>query len=142
MQIDPGIGIDDIKFGLSQTMLKDKLGEPSKIDKDSEGALLYQYNSLKCTFWFNEDARLHWIQCSNKEAALYGARVVGMKIAEALDLVDSKLGYPATVDDYGSMESYSFDRDELEVQAEYGEVSCICFGHLWDNENFPIYTNA
>ncbi len=142
MNIEPGAGIDDIRFGLSPKLLIEKYGVPSKIDEDAGGLPLYQYNSLKCTFWFNEEARLHWIQCSDKDAVLYGKKIVGMPVGEALDLIAAKLGYSATEDDYGSMESYSFDRHELEIQAEYGEVTGICFGHLWESENEPIYTNA
>jgi hypothetical protein len=41
---------------------------------------------------------------------------------------------------YGSIESYSFPKYELEIQSEYVIVTTVCFGHYWNDDEL-LYTN-
>ncbi|MCL2914278.1 hypothetical protein L2725_10915 [Shewanella corallii] len=141
MEVKFGTGLDNIRFGLDQAALKSLLGEPDKIDRDKNNLPLLQYNKLKSTFWMDEGDKLHWIQCSNPELLIQGVNVIGLATDEVISKLHQIGEATYEFEDYGSMESYSFPELELEVQAEYGVVTTICFGHFWKNDE-PVYTNA
>ena len=141
MEVKLGIGLDDISFGVAQDYLKNLHGEPDKVDTDNDELLLLKYNKLKCTFWMDELARLHWIQCSNPLLIIQNIKVIGMEVDEVTSKLSLVLNSNYEFEDYGSMESYSFPEYELEIQSEYGIVKTVCFGHYWDNDE-PVYTNA
>jgi len=141
MEVKLGIGLDNISFGVVQDSLKNQLGDPDKVDTDNDELLLLKYNKLKSTFWMDELARLHWIQCSNPLLIIQNIKVIGMEVEEATSKLALVLDSAYEFEDYGSMESYSFPEYELEIQSEYGIVTTVCFGHYWDNDE-PVYTNA
>ncbi|MEP1444997.1 MAG: hypothetical protein ABJK37_02625 [Paraglaciecola sp.] len=141
MEIKLGIGLDGISFGVSQDYLKELIGEPDKIDLDNDEFPLLKYNKLMCTFWMDENDRVHWIQSSNPLLFLQNTKVIGMEVIDILSKLASVFGYSHEFEDYGSMESYSFPEHELEIQSEYGIVTNICFGHYWKDDE-PLYTNV
>jgi hypothetical protein len=141
MEVKLGIGLGDISFGIAQDSLKDLIGEHDKIDRDNDEQLLLMYNGLKCTYWMDENGRLHWIQCSNPSLILHNVKVIGMEVLEAVSKIALILESSYEFEDYGSMESYSFPDYEMEVQSEYGIVTTVCFGHYWNGDE-PLYTNA
>jgi hypothetical protein len=141
MEVKLGIGLGDISFGIAQDSLKDLIGEHDKIDRDNDDQLLLMYNGLKCTYWMDENGRLHWIQCSNPSLILHNVKVIGMEVLEAVSKLALVLESSYEFEDYGSMESYSFPDYEMEVQSEYGIVTTVCFGHYWSGDK-PLYTNA
>jgi hypothetical protein len=134
-----GRGIDQIGFGISRATLESKLGSADKVDTDETGNPLLIYNQLQCTFWLNEDNELHWIQCSNRSARLWGEIVNGQPFATQIECLESFAGECPSIDDYGSMESYGFAANELELQVEYGIVTSICFGNFWNSDDTAIY---
>lgn len=139
MNIILGCGIDQIRFGISRVVLESKLGTADKVDMDEIGNPLLIYNQLQCTFWLNEDNQLHWIQCSNRSARLWGEIVIGQPFATQSDVLESFAGECPSIDDYGSMESYGFIANELELQVEYGNVTSICFGNFWNEDETAIF---
>ncbi|MCG7564619.1 MULTISPECIES: hypothetical protein [Pseudoalteromonas] len=141
MEVKFGIGLGNIRFGVDQVTLKRLIGEPNKIDTDNDGLLLLQYNKLKCTFWMDETDRLHWIQCSNPTLLIQGVNIIGLEVLVAISKLKVIIETPFEFEDYGSMESYSFPEQELEIQSEYGVVTTVCFGHFWKDDE-PLYTNA
>jgi hypothetical protein len=134
-----GKGIEQIRFGISRALLEKKLGTADKVDTDESGNPLLIYNRLQCTFWLNEDNELHWIQCSNSSARLWGEIVIGQPFAAQTEFLESFSGECPSIDDYGSMESYSFGANELELQVEYGIVTSICFGNFWNDDETAIF---
>ncbi|MDP5035257.1 MAG: hypothetical protein NWQ42_03930, partial [Alishewanella sp.] len=75
------------------------------------------------------------------ELLIQGVNVIGLAADEVISKLHQIGEATYEFEDYGSMESYSFSELELEVQAEYGVVTTICFGHFWKNDE-PVYTNA
>ena len=84
-----GKGIEQIRFGISRALLEKKLGTADKVDTDESGNPLLIYNRLQCTFWLNEDNELHWIQCSNSSARLWGEIVIGQPFAAQTEFLES-----------------------------------------------------
>ena len=139
MNISLGKGVDQIRFGISRALLEAQLGNADKVDTDESGNPLLIYNRLQCTFWLNENDELHWIQCSNSSARLWDEIVIGQPFATQLDMLETLAGECPSLDDYGSMESYGFSANELELQVEYGVVTSICFGNFWNADDTAIY---
>jgi len=139
LNISLGKGVDQIRFGISRALLEAQLGNADKVDTDESGNPLLIYNRLQCTFWLNENDELHWIQCSNSSARLWDEIVIGQPFATQLDMLETLAGECASLDDYGSMESYGFSANELELQVEYGVVTSICFGNFWNADDTAIY---
>ncbi|WP_412970760.1 hypothetical protein [Glaciecola sp. MF2-115] len=141
MEVKLGIGLDEIRFGISQSSLEDMLGEPDKIDVDYDELPLLKYNKLMCTFWMDDGNRLHWIQCSNPLLRLQKTLVIGKDVSDTIRKLELTFGYSHEFEDYGSSESYSFPENEVEIQSEYGIVTQVCFGHYWKGDT-PLYTNS
>ena len=139
MNIILGQGIDQVVFGISRDVLEAKIGSPDKVDSDETGNPLLIFNQLQCTFWLNENNELHWIQCSNSSARLWGEIVIGQPFATQIEVLETFAEESPSLDDYGSMESYGFEENELELQVEYGIVTSICFGHFWTDDELAIY---
>lgn len=142
MLIELGIGINQIHFGIDEKTLRQSLGNPDKIDRDADENPLLIYNNHRCTYWMDEDDRLHWIQTENPNAILLGQPIIGRSAQVVFDeLSEAGIG-PFELEDYGSMESHSAQDSELEIQVEYGAVSRVGFGHLWSENDEPIYPSA
>jgi len=141
MELKFGIGLDNISFGIKQNSLIDLIGEPDKIDTDNDELPLLQYNKLKCTFWMDDSDRLHWIQCSNPSLMIQDIKIIGLDVLNVISKLSLLIESSYELEDYGSMESYSFSEQELEIQSQYGIVTAVCFGHYW-NDDEPLYTNA
>lgn len=139
MLLTLGKGFDEINFGANKNFLARTLGEPDKIDRDESGCPLLIYNTLRCTLWLNEKGLLHWIQCSNRSARLLDQAIVDTPIESTLSKLCQILGDEYEFEDYGSMDSYTFDSQELELQVTYGLVSAVCFGHFWADDDQPVF---
>lgn len=95
-QIIPGVGIDNLKFGMSREQVKQILGAPEEIDNipDDEDILIeslesWFYDKLECTLVFDEDYewRLVSIALSDEHYTLFGDPIVGKTGDEVLDIL-------------------------------------------------------
>lgn len=109
MEIYPGIGLNNIRFGVTEAELIALIGEPDKTRDDTElERRQLQYNSLRSAFWF-DDTHLHWIECSHPEMSLNGQRLYEMEEQEAIAFIGSELGESPQLEDHGHFECYSFE---------------------------------
>ena len=139
MNIKLGRGLEDVRFGISQDALVELLGPPDKYDTDGFEAPLLIYNAYRSIFWFSLEDELHWIQCSNSISMIWNQKLIGQSFVAKKALIASHAGEPTDIDDFGSMESYSYDSCQLEIQVEFGTIQTICFGNLWEDGDTPIY---
>ena len=142
MEIIPGKGLDNTLFGFDRVTLESIHGPPDKLDSDESHLPLLQYNELRSTFWLDEAGRLHWIQCQHPDVHIFGNPVIGQLGDRVISFISSKLEEKPEFEDYGSMESYHYNSAELELQVEYGTIVRVCFGHLWNDNDTPIYPDA
>lgn len=138
MNIYPGIGLNNIRFGITESELIALIGAPDKVcyDPDLERRQL-QYNDLRSTFSF-DDTNLHWIECSHPEMSLNGQRFHEMRGQEAIAFIKSELGESPQLEDYGRFECYSFEKSWVSLHVEYGIVQEIQFGYLFDENDEPV----
>ena len=143
MELKLGIGIDKIIFGLLESDITDMLGEPDKIttEEDSETEVIYQYfdRRLSLTFYEEETGKLGYLRTSDPAVTYHGHPLVGRPIMDVL-----KAAFPALGDwdleDYGSLEVYNFEDYWLVLNVEYGRITDIELGVLFnedDTYNWP-----
>ncbi len=138
MNIYPGIGLNNIRFGITEAELIAFIGEPNKNCDDTETERRQlQYNQLRSTFWF-DDTNLHWIECSHPKLKLNGQQLYEKPIDDAIAFITTALGESPELEDYDSFECHSFEENWLTVRVEYGIVSEIEFGYLFNENDEPI----
>ncbi len=146
METQVGRGLGSILFGSSESDLVAVLADPDKIytadedDEDGEDRRLV-YNKLRCSFWFRDD-RLHWIRCAHPDLVVGGRKLYGQCSLEVISYLESL--YPGNVDseDYNEWESHTFEDSWLELQFEYDALKEVCFGHLYGEDDEPIWPVA
>ena len=141
MEIKLGHGIDTIQFGHTEAQAVSALGVPDKIFfTDSENKRL-QFNQLliELTFEIDNDNRLGWIEVYNKSAALFGYQLIGKPMAEVLSIIKTELDSEPSVDDYGSFISVTFEKEWLELQFKFNNLTNINFGVLYSDNDQPIW---
>lgn len=135
MKIYPGIGLNHIRFGITEADLMALIGKPDKAcnNADLERWQL-QYNGLRSTFWF-DDTNLHWIECSHPALQVNGQCLYAKPTQDALAWLKTELGESPKQGDYGRFECYSFEHHWLDVHIRYDLVSEIQFGYLFDEND-------
>lgn len=95
-QIIPGVGIDQLKFGMTRDQVKDLLGPPEDVDNipDDEDMMIeslesWFYDGLELTLVFDEDYdwKLVSIAISDGYYTLFGDSVVGKDAQEVMDML-------------------------------------------------------
>lgn len=145
MEIKPGIGINEIKFGMTESQILSLIGNPSKIivDEDDEDKnRVYQYNELKLrlTFYNEYKGKLGYIRVANPKIEINGNPIVGVRIEDVFKSYElSKENW--NEEDYFTFRSYFDEKKWTTLNEEYGVVSDIEFGYLFDqsgeNPNWP-----
>ena len=137
MELVIGRGLDNILFGMRETDVVAVLGSPDKgYEEDGERRLCF--NQLRCSFWFSDD-RLHWIRCANSKLTLFGKHLYNRPSEEAIVFLSSKLKESPELEDYGEWESHIFPQHWLELQFDYDTLSKVCFGHLFGEDDEPVW---
>ncbi|WP_100616383.1 hypothetical protein [Confluentibacter citreus] len=144
MKVKPGIGINDIKFGMSENQILSLIGKPSKIiiDEDDEDKnQVYQYNELKLrlTFYNEFNGKLGYIRVANPKIEINGNPIIGIQIEDVFKSYGlSKENW--NEEKYFTFNSYFNEKKWTTLNVEYDVVTDIEFGYLFDKsgEN-PIW---
>jgi hypothetical protein len=96
-QIIPGVGIDNLKFGMTRDQVRQILGQPEDVDNipDDEDIMIeslesWFYDGLELTLVFDEDYdwKLVSVAISDGHYTLFGDSVVGKDVGEVLDILN------------------------------------------------------
>ena len=141
MEIKLGEGIGPVQFGITKSEAIKILGEPNKVFETDEDCQRFQFdeNLVELLFESENDGLLGWIEVHNPNAELFGMKLLGKKKLDVTAFLNGHLGYSPETDDYGSMESLSYDDHWLELQFEFNRLNCINFGVLYDKSESPIW---
>ena len=144
MEIRPGIGVGQILFGLTEPELVRVLGSPDKRYRTDSEALRLQYFGLRLEFSIEPDNgdRYGWVEVHSPEATLFGHCVVGEPIAQVFSLISEALGEEPEHEDYGSLETFFYPRNWVELQVEFGRVVSVNCGVVYDDADEPQWPNA
>lgn len=139
MEILPGIGINEVYFGISEAEAYEYLGKPDKIYITDFGCKQLQFYNrrLELSFEGDNDNLLGWIEVHHSDAMLFGVKVIGMMQKQVLDLVSNHLCEQPELEDHGSFVSIFYENHWLELQFEFGCLRCINIGVLYDESGEP-----
>jgi hypothetical protein len=151
--IQLGIGVDSLKFGMTKEDVLKLLGEPDDKelysydeDEDSEDEDLtevWHYDTHEFSLSFDEadNWRLVMIAASDEKYTLEGKTIIGLDENAATKLLnDLKLGTVETdelEDDGGRV--LKIEEKSLNVWLDNGIVSELQWGPFWDENDEPIF---
>jgi hypothetical protein len=141
MEIRPGTGVGHLLFGLTEAELARALGPPDKRYRTDSKALRLQYFGPRLEFSIEPDNgdRFGWVEVHSPAATLFGHRVVGEPIALVVSLVSAALGEEPEHDDYGSLETFFYPCNWVELQVEFGRVVSVNCGVRYDEADEPMW---
>jgi hypothetical protein len=144
MEIRPGKGVGQLLFGLTEAELVRALGPPDKRFRTDSEALRLQYFGPRLEFSIEPDNgyRFGWVEVHSPEATLFERQVMGEPIASVLSFVSEALGEEPEHEDYGSLETFFYPRNWVELQAEFGRVVSINCGVVYDEADEPLWPPA
>lgn len=138
MTIKPGIGINDIKFGMTESQILNLIVKPNKIvvDEDDEDKnRVYQYDELKLrlTFYNKYKGKLGYIRVANPKIKIKGNLIIGIRIEDVFKSYGLS-NENWNEEDYFTFNSYFNEKIWTTLNEEYGVVTDIEFGYLFDNK--------
>lgn len=132
MELIPTRGAGDLLFGMTREKVEEALGKPDRIFPDDEhnDIWLYFSHKLRLTFYADEDFRLGYVICSDRNALLFGQPVIGKPLAEVKAMLQPKgidtweqEEHDLTVNDFN-------EKHWVILQSEFGEVVRVELGAL------------
>lgn len=144
MDILPGLGIDLIKFGLTEEQVIRVLGYPSKTYFTDSGCKRLQFNDLKIELSFEPDNEnlFGWLEIYCPNARLFNNQLIGKEIEYVVSLLKAKFNEEPKIDDYGSFLSVTFENHWIELQFEFGLLKNINLGVLYNEADEPQWPNS
>jgi len=144
VELKPKIGVDNLKFGMTQKEIFEVLGshDRKKVDQDDDEQLLLEYFSLKLrlTVYLNEKFRLGYIRTSNPDLTYNGLKIIGSNIEFAKKEIFGELIKDWEIEEYDFFNTHSNDEYWLTLDVEYGTDTNVELGVTFKNEveyNWP-----
>lgn len=137
MDIILGTGINNICFGMNEGEVIEILGLPTKRHfNDVEGYLYLEYYPICTKFKFDEDEgfKLTNIETSNRDALIFGEKILGREKNEVIALLNSKGYTDFDWEDYEYFDELFCEKLSLWITFEYDRVTALEF-FLFSNEN-------
>jgi len=141
LDLIPGVGIGQARFGMTETEVRLVFGAPDKV-YEGDGVKHLHFNEIRSDLWIDleDHQRFEWVACANPEALVFGRSAVGRPLDEVLEFVAAELeDTEIEFEDFGSFESHTFSEHWFEFQAEFGVVTCVSLGNLFDENDEPIW---
>ena len=139
MDIKPGIGFDDIKFGMSRNKILDILGNPDRIVTDEndefEQRLEWYELKIRLTFQLDENDRFTYLTSKNEQTEYGGQKIIGLDINEAKDKLFAELISDWEFEDYQFFEIHFNEKLWLTLRSEFEKVMEFEMGVPFKNEN-------
>jgi len=139
MDIKPGIGFDDIKFGMSRNKILDILGNPDRIVTDEndefEQRLEWYELKIRLTFQLDENDRFTYLTSKNEQTEYGGQKIIGLDINEAKDKLFAELISDWEFEDYQLFEIHFNEKLWLTLRSEFEKVMEFEMGVPFKNEN-------
>jgi len=150
MEIKPGLGLDNILFGVTKQELMDILGEPDEVrleEEDEELEEVLRYNKLKTCFSFDfendddDEKRLSWIESENPSLTIFNGTVIGQSEEDITELLSSNKIDDSYVEEDLYIDTLYSDDDNLEFEMLYGKVARVMFGPFYDENDSVVWPN-
>jgi hypothetical protein len=119
-----------IKFNSTRTEIIDSIKKPDKIYYSEEGDVRWQYFNymIELSFERENNFKLGWIEIYNETVEIFSFKPIKINKTKVLEVINNRFSYSPEIDDYGSFESYFYEKDWLELQFMFNRLVNINFG--------------
>jgi hypothetical protein len=142
MNIEIGIGIANIKFGMKKSKIIELLGNPDRIVNLREDGEEFLYNSLKMKLFFSneDDDRLYSIEIYKKDDTFLNTKVIGLSVEEFLSFMKSNGYSEYEIDNFDYFDTIYFDSCNTSFTIEFNEITSFEFSPLFKNDDEIIWS--
>ncbi|WP_020474760.1 hypothetical protein [Zavarzinella formosa] len=139
MEIHPGEGVGRFRFGLTEPDLVRELGTPDKRYQTDAGVERLQYFELRVEFAIEPENghRFGWAEVRHPDATLFGERVLGEPVTAVIRRVTAGLGEAPEHETLGSLETYFYPRNWVELSVRFGRAESVNLGVMYDENDEP-----
>ncbi len=140
-----GIGLGNIKFGITREDLLKIAGEPSETEQFSDENYItetwhYDEDEFSVAFDEEDNWRLTTIAVSSAKYTLSGNKLIALSFSNVLGLIkDENLGDNELEDIGENQQILSFVDKSINFWFENKVLSEIQWGLLWEDEDTPIW---
>lgn len=144
MEIVIGTGIGNLLFGFTESQVKEILGLEDKLYETDSGRRVFQFydEMLALSFEPDNDGLLGWIEVYNREATLFGHKLLWQPKQKVLELLSTELGQPSECEDYGSFDTVFYAEQWLDLHFMFGQLTNLNIGVLYGKDNEPLWPTA
>ena len=144
--INKGVGIGILKFGIYTTDVEEELGNPSEAEKNDDEGENWHYDDYDMSMSFDEDSRLVTIAVSDESYLLEGVSLIGKDVEFVEEQVKSmnlgeSLHEEMSEGVEGGISVLGFEDSSMNLWFEDGILTEIQFWPLFKDEETIVWPN-
>ena len=138
--INKGVGLGSLKFGIYTTDVEEELGNPSEAEKNEDEGENWHYDDYDMSMSFDEDSRLVTIAVSDESYLLEGVSLIGKDVefveeqVKGMNLGESFHEEISEGED-GGISVIGFEDSSMNLWFEDGILTEIQFWPLFKDED-------
>ena len=142
--INKGLGLGSLKFGIFTTDVEDELGSPSESEKNEDEGENWHYDDYDMSMSFDEDSRLVTIAVSDESYLLEGVSLIGKDVEFVEEQVKSmnlgeSLHEEMSEGVEGGISVLGFEDSRMNLWFEDGILTEIQFWPLFKDEETIVW---
>jgi len=142
--INKGVGLGSLKFGIFTTDVEDELGSPSESEKNEDEGENWHYDDYDMSMSFDEDSRLVTIAVSDESYLLEGVSLIGKDVEFVEEQVKSmnlgeSLHEEMSEGVEGGISVLGFEDSSMNLWFEDGILTEIQFWPLFKDEETIVW---
>jgi len=142
--INKGVGLGSLKFGIYTTDVEEELGNPSELEKNGDEGENWHYDDYDMSMSFDEDSRLVTIAVSDESYLLEGISLIGKDVEFVEDQVKNmSLGESffeeVSEGEEVAMSVIGFEESSMNLWFEDGVLTEIQFWPLFKDEDTIVW---
>jgi len=142
--INKGVGLGSLKFGIYTTDVEEELGNPSEAEKNEDEGENWHFDDYDLSMSFDEDSRLVTIAVSDESYLLEGVSLIGKDVefveeqVKSMNLGESFHEEISEVEE-GEISVLGFEDSSMNLWFEDGILTEIQFWPLFKDEDTIVW---
>ena len=142
--INKGVGLGSLKFGIYTTDVEEELGNPSEAEKNEDEGENWHFDDYDMSMSFDEDSRLVTIAVSDESYLLEGVSLIGKDVefveeqVKSMNLGESFHEEISEVEE-GGISVLGFEDSSMNLWFEDGILTEIQFWPLFKDEDTIVW---
>lgn len=142
--INKGVGLGSLKFGIYTTDVEEELGNPSEAEKNEDEGENWHFDDYDMSMSFDEDSRLVTIAVSDESYLLEGVSLIGKDVEFVEEQVKNmNLGKSfheeMSEGEEGGISVLGFEDSSMNLWFEDGVLTEIQFWPLFKDEDTIVW---